>query len=214
MNPQARDVYVPGRRPDEAAGTADRGDVWPRPVFTPGERRAERTLAARVREALGPEPRPRGAEGPGGRVAALFRSPEVAREVVGRLSREARERGCTAVVAVEPGGGLVGAPVAVEAGLPLVLVGGAEGRPEGRAARAPGGDPGEGGDDVPLLGADDGVLLVDGVADSGERIARAARRVEAAGARVAAAAVVVEVAGGGARDRVVDHNLISITTLQ
>jgi adenine/guanine phosphoribosyltransferase-like PRPP-binding protein len=213
MHRNAREVYVPARRPGEAAGTADRVDVWPRPVFTPGEGGAERTLAARVREAVGPAPRPRGSDGgAGGRVAALFRAPEAAREVVERLAREALEHDCTLVVSAEPAGA-VGAPVAVEAGLPLVLAGGAEGRPEGRAAPAPGGERGEG-RDAAAFGAADRVLLVDGVADSGERMVRAARRVESAGARVAAAAVVAEVAGGGARDRMTDYNFLSITTLQ
>lgn len=215
MKPHAREVYVPAGGPDPAAGGEDEGRVWPRPVFTPGSRGTSRPLSARVRRALGPGPRGREGADPGDAARTLFRSPDVAREVVERLSREALDHGCTAVAAVEPGGGLLAAPVAVEAGLPLVPADRTENR-SGRAADArPGGGPaGEGRGDGAPRGDGDRVLLVDVVADSGERMARAAGRVEAAGGRVAAAAVVVELSGGGARDRMDDYNFMSILTLE
>lgn len=215
MNPEPREVYVPTRIPTEAAGPAGGQAGWPRPVFTPPAGGRERTLAARVREALRAGPvRPGGSGGRGRDIEVLFRSPEVAREVVERLSREVRDLGCTAVVAPGPDGALVGGPLAVDAGLPLLHAGG-----PGEAARGadrPGGRPSAEGQDGPAtgaLGGDDRVVLVDDVADSGERLAGAVDRIEATGARVAAVAVVVEVMGGGARERIGDHNLVSIVTL-
>lgn len=206
MNPQTREVYVPTRLPDRDAATED-DSAWPRPAFTPGEGGRERALAARVREALAAGRRRPGPDDTGPDVVDLFRSPAVAREVVGRLSREARRHGCTAIVATGPGGGAVGAPVAVDAGLPLVVADGPGDGPAGRTDRPPGAEgsalPGEGHE----------VLLVAGAADSGERLAAAADRVERAGGRVAAVAVVVEVAGGGVGDRLSDYNLLSLLTL-
>lgn len=195
MNPAPRDVYVPTRLPDGAPGAAAPEPTSPAPVFTPGAGARERTLAARVREALRRETGRRGGDGSVPGLEALFRSPEVAREVVERLSREARDLACTAVVAPGPGGGMIGAPLAVRAGLPLFLAVG----------------PGEGQGDP--LGADDRVLVVADVADSGDRLAEAANRVEQAGARVAAVAAVVEVDGGDAREIMDDRNLLSVITL-
>lgn len=207
MNPEPGEVYVPARRPAEAARTAAGEVDWPRPVFTPGAGGSGPTLADRVREALGPEPHRSGWVGP------LFRAPEVAREVIERLGREARDHGCTAIAATQPDG-LVGAPVALEAGLPLVLRDGAgeeaeEGGPAGPPGRVPGGEDAAGG----TIGSGDRVLLVGGVADAGERLSGAADRVEAAGARVVAVATVVEVAGGGARDRLDGHNFVSLLVI-
>lgn len=208
MDLQHREVYVPERRPAGAGGAAGReAEDWPRPVFTPGAERREGTLAARVREALGPGP---GGDGSfrGPELEALFRSPEVARDVVRRLSREARDRGCTLVAAAEPGGGLVAAPVAVEAGLPLLLAAGADGGPETAGHEDAGGRT-----SPSLVGGDDRVLVVGEVARSGERLAEAVGRVEEAGGRVAAVAVVVEVGGGGSRGKMSEYNCISILEL-
>lgn len=209
MAPEPREVYVPTRLPDGGAGTAGREAPWPRSVFTPGDGGRERTLAERVREVLGSGPARPGAGGPDGGVEALFRSPEVAREVVERLRRQAGDLACTAVVALGPGGALVGAPLAVDAGLPLLHAGPPE--EGGRGGDRPGG--GQVAPATDALGAEDRVILVDDVADSGERLAAAVERVEATGARVAAVAVVVEVHGGGARELMGERNLLSAVTL-
>lgn len=214
MNPEARDVYVPSGPPAEAIPERGPGDGMPGPVYTPGAEGRDRALAARVREALRLGGRPPAARD----VAELFRAPATARAVVDRLAGRARDLGCSAVVAPGPGGGLIGAPVAVAARLPLVVVEGLFGTegdpgrrgPDGGGAGAP--DPGA----APLddrLGADDRVLLVDDVADTGTRLAAASERVERTGARVAAVAVVVEADGGDARDRLDGRDLLSIIRL-
>lgn len=214
MNPEPRDVYVPVRPPAEPPSGTGRGDGWPRPVFTPGAGGRDRALADRVREALRP-----GAGGPGSEdaardVAGVFAVPQTARAVVDRLAREARDRGCSAVAAPGPRCGMAGTPVAVAAGLPLVPVGD-PGEAAGREPDAGGGKPAGAGsasiDD--RLGADDLVLLVDDVADTGTRLAEAVERVEETGARVAAVAVVVEVDGGEARNRLEGRDLLSIIRL-
>lgn len=214
MNPELRDVFVPVRPPAETPSGTGRGDGWPRPVFTPGAGRRNRALADRVREALR-----RGAGGPGSEgaahdVAGVFAVPRTARAVVDRLAREARERGCSAVAAPGRRCGMAVTPVAVAAGLPLFPVGDpgeAAGREPDAGAAQPAGA-GSGSIDA-RLGADDLVLLVDDVADTGTRLAEAVERVEETGARVAAVAVVVEVDGGKARGRLEGRDLLSVIRL-
>lgn len=213
MDLERTDVYVP--RPADASRGEGEEAPWPRPVYRPQGGGEDRALARRVEEALGWGSGARGPESDPRDVTSALRDPDLLRRVADRLAREAHRRGCSVVAAVEPRGSLLGAPLALRADLPLVVIGrGEEGPDDGESVAYE--DDGE----AAVLGlrkgsleAEDRVMVVDDVLLTGATLAAACELVERAGARVEAVAVLVEFAERVGRHRLSDHKLMSILTL-
>lgn len=125
-------IYVPGPGdpPDRTAPDAD-----PPELYVPGPAPSDAGLAGRLRSALD------AADGDPGELAVrVMQDPGLRDLVLERMERMLRDGRAGAVAGREPGGWLLGAPLADRVGLPFVALRREAGRSQGPATPAPSGE--------------------------------------------------------------------------
>jgi len=149
-------------------------------------------------------------------ITPLLQDPQAFRFVVDRFSREYRDSGISAVVAIESRGFLFGAPLAQNLGISFVPVRKAGKLPAAHISVEYSLEYGTSQLDIheDALKRGDNALIVDDLLATGGTANAAAKLVELLGARVHAIAFVVELAFLQGRDRLRDYDVLSLVTYE